>query len=1219
MKRIKSIFAGLMSMFLLTGMLGIFPESAASASAQHTFFASTDGSGAICSQEAPCTLVGARDKVRTVNGNMAGDIVVYLRGGVYPLSETLVFDQRDSGTNGYNVIYKSFPGEKASISGGREISGWTPIGGAIYKTNVGTQNFRQLYINGRSAVRARTPNAGEYRVLSWDTSGKRINIDSSNIANWKDFAKTELILRQDWTMSVLKLKSYTVTGNNAAVEIAPELNSIFTRSAPSAKAGVSFHFENAYEFLDQPGEWYLNRDTGDLFYMAREGEDMSAASAIVPNVETLVRLVGKSGSDPVHHVQFEGLVFEYTNFTAPGNGRIGTQGDLEGGRPPAGVFLESADHIKFVRNAFRFMGSTALDIHHRTHNDEVIGNTFTDIGGSGILVGVFSEMGGNGALFNPSDPKELSQNIVISNNYISAGKVTSSTVGILAGYTQGILIEHNEIADMPYTGISLGWGWQDKPSSLRDNVIRYNNIYNVMNKNEDGGAIYTLSQQPNSEIYGNYIHDLDRDEYATIFAVAGIYLDQGSNFFNVHDNVLTDIVDKFQLNMTGSNNKVTNNDGEDRAVMSLAGLEREYWNIVPGHLLHTITGSDKIREWTAPEKGDVRINGTAQKSTSGAGKISISNNGTTVWGPAAVTTDGHASHNLVIRVEKGDKLQFTMDSADIVWNPVIKLEPYPVRLEIEDLTMAEQAEAPTIASAYRTVSVTVKEGTDIKHLAPILKVPQSAVITPASGSVQDFTNPVQYKITDADGVKWKLWTVTVKVESMNGARGFPLNEAIGDSDSWFVPAGATKQKGVGSLIVNTPGSSPYAMYTAKKFGDELLEFTMKNVNEDTGAWPAISIRNKLNSESVLASNNEGYIAVFKHDVIELQRFNQGKRTVFYGDIGAEPGIAGHAVPNTVFEFGKPSLVQFGALNVDEGVRLVLNVNGTKVFDYVDTGAGKITAPGYFSVYAQQGPVMLGNAPVPLRLNEAISESDSWFVPAGATKQKGVGSLTVNTPGSSPYAMYTAKKFGDELLEFNMKNVNEDTGAWPAISIRNKLNSESVLASNNEGYIAVFKHDVIELQRFNQGKRTVFYGDIGAEPGIAGHAVPNTVFEFGKPSLVQFGALNVDEGVRLVLNVNGTKVFDYVDTGAGKITAPGYFSVYAQQGPVMLGNAPVPLRLNEAIGDSDSWFVPAGATKQKGVGSLTVNTPGSSPYAMYTAKKFGDELLEFNMKNVNEDT
>ena len=105
------------------------------------------------------TIRKARDAVRARNQNMAGDITVYLRQGTYELDETLLFEPQDSGTNGHQVIYKSYPGETASLCGGKRITGWERDSGSRWKARTDVANFRQLYVGG-------THDAGAGRSLA---------------------------------------------------------------------------------------------------------------------------------------------------------------------------------------------------------------------------------------------------------------------------------------------------------------------------------------------------------------------------------------------------------------------------------------------------------------------------------------------------------------------------------------------------------------------------------------------------------------------------------------------------------------------------------------------------------------------------------------------------------------------------------------------------------------------------------------------------------------------------------------------------------------------------------------------------------------------------------------------------------------------------------------------------------------------------------------------
>ena len=208
------------------------------------------------------TLEKARDIVRTINTAMTSDITVLLRGGHYQLSHTLTFDQTDSGTNGFNIVYRAYPGEKPVITGGQRITGWNPVGNGMIKATVGILRFRQFYVNGARAIRARTPNAGHYyRIKSWDTTHRRIGIERQEIANWQQLNEVEMVHQKIMALNFMRVAVVFGVGGRMLTSflLSPsEREPLPTKSIPHGASGQSYHFENAYEFLDAPGEWYLN-------------------------------------------------------------------------------------------------------------------------------------------------------------------------------------------------------------------------------------------------------------------------------------------------------------------------------------------------------------------------------------------------------------------------------------------------------------------------------------------------------------------------------------------------------------------------------------------------------------------------------------------------------------------------------------------------------------------------------------------------------------------------------------------------------------------------------------------------------------------------------------------------------------------------------------------------------------------------------------------------
>jgi len=540
------------------------------------------------------TIDRARVAVRSINGSMSANITVFLRGGEHMLPSSLLFDQLDSGSNGFDVVYAAYPGEHPVLHGGQHITGWASVGGGIYKANVGQLRFRQLYVNGKRAVRARRPDAGNYfQVRSWDTSGRRVEVSSGEIGNWQRLNQAEMvILGTGVNQSNLRLSSFSVSGSGAHVTPRePERTRLFQQAYPPKNPFRPYYFENALELLDSPGEWYLNTDSSEVYYMPRPGEDLSTADVVAPRLETLLTLRGTLPS-PVHNIQFRNLTFAYSTWLVPSNeGFVGDQASIvftgplpddeitsyPGHRHPAAVHVEAAANLTFERNVFTHLGSSGLNLYVGTHDNRIVGNVFTDISASGISVDLNLEG-------NPADPRKTSRRDVVANNYLSqTGSDYFQSVGIMVGYADSIAIEHNELSDMPYSGISVGWGWASADNAATSNTIRHNRIQRVLQKMSDGGGIYTLSKQPGTLIAENYVHDIVRTSVQGGFNISGIYLDEGSSFITVRDNVLANTGDRrvFQ-NGNGGGVTLSNNDGQSQATMDLAGLEPAYADIRPG-------------------------------------------------------------------------------------------------------------------------------------------------------------------------------------------------------------------------------------------------------------------------------------------------------------------------------------------------------------------------------------------------------------------------------------------------------------------------------------------------------------------------------------------------------------------------------------------------------------------------------------------------------------
>jgi hypothetical protein len=562
----SAVAAGAVLTALLTMLAA--PATATSHSVQATYYAAPNGSGSDCTSASPCSLDGARDKVRTVNGSMTGDIVVKLKDGTYErgtTSFTLTENTtvHDSGTNGYDVIYQADTGAQPLISGGKTVTGFTEIDTTkhIWVADVGESvESRELYVDGVRATRARSagnpamtptstgytlPTTGPYAAMN--TWGNPSDIEVVGYGSWKRVR-----------YSVDSISATAIDMDDAG------WNDGYTQ--PSTAVRTMAYIENAYELLDSPGEWYLNRATDKLYYIPLAGQSVTGSTFVLGRTEKLVNASGTS-TTPLHNVQFDGLAFSYDGWTDP-NTAYGypdfQAGAVYRGTPPpgtvepwsennyktpAGVSFSMAQNIVVRNSTFTHMANAGLGFGPGSQFNVIDHNTFSDIGGNGIDLGGITK-----ADHHPTDPSSIVKYNVISNNEISkVGAQYLDNAAIFLGYTQGSQVKHNTLYDLPYTGISMGWGWGYIDSLgvpvAKNNVVQGNKIYDFMKTVPDGGAIYTLGSQIGSKVVDNYAYG-DNNPYSYL------YRDNGSAGFLDSNNVIekTTTINTWYFTNTGSGN-----------------------------------------------------------------------------------------------------------------------------------------------------------------------------------------------------------------------------------------------------------------------------------------------------------------------------------------------------------------------------------------------------------------------------------------------------------------------------------------------------------------------------------------------------------------------------------------------------------------------------------------------------------------------------------------
>ena len=328
---------------------------------------------------------------------------------------------------------------------------------------------------------------------------------------------------------------------------------------------------------------------------------MSTADVYAPVLESIIDIKG-STIGKVQFISFENIGFSHTTFERPSLGghvphqiglymtdayRLNPAGtparpSLENqawvGRPASAIQVNNAENISFSNCQFTHLGSTGLDIHKASRNIFAQGNLFKDIGGNGMLIGTFSDLGSEIHLpYNPKDQSEVNSHVVIRNNLIS--DVTNedwSCAGIAIGYMQHAHVEHNEIEEVSYTGLSLGWGWNPSPNPNLNNKIINNYIHHYGKHNYDCAGIYTLGYQSNGLLSGNRIDSIYKATYAHLPTHwFYLYSDEGTSNLTVENNWTPS--EKFLQNANGPDNIWRNNGpAVNASIKANAGIEDAY-------------------------------------------------------------------------------------------------------------------------------------------------------------------------------------------------------------------------------------------------------------------------------------------------------------------------------------------------------------------------------------------------------------------------------------------------------------------------------------------------------------------------------------------------------------------------------------------------------------------------------------------------------------------